>query len=152
MMMMNVWTKKRKAHCDTRGEVKETVIFFFSAKLSANPNLVEEEEVQLNETTISFNSAVIWRNFAFHHFMQSRLNHRICLEGFEWFWTLDQKTADHYSCWDSSSEDHECTQCCTIPSSRWISGHFELLVVPEESSNDQSTVVSSSGDHECLRI
>lgn len=58
-MMMNVWTKKRKAHCDTRGEVKETVIFFFSAKLSANPNLVEEEEVQLNETTISFNSAVI---------------------------------------------------------------------------------------------
>lgn len=59
MMMMNVWTKKRKAHCDTRGEVKETVIFFFSAKLSANPNLVEEEEVQLNETTISFNSAVI---------------------------------------------------------------------------------------------
>lgn len=53
MMMMNVWTKKRKAHCDTRGEVKETVIFFFSAKLSANPNLVEEEEVQLNETTIS---------------------------------------------------------------------------------------------------
>lgn len=60
MMMMNVWTKKRKAHCDTRGEVKETVIFFFfCAKLSANPNLVEEEEVQLNETTISFNSAVI---------------------------------------------------------------------------------------------
>lgn len=54
MMMMNVWTKKRKAHCDTRGEVKETVIFFFfCAKLSANPNLVEEEEVQLNETTIS---------------------------------------------------------------------------------------------------